>query len=268
MKYSSSERGTRPIIAAHISACGGDHKDGLLRTISGAIPVDAVTGDYLAELNLAWLSTQLADDPTKGYEQSFLPQFELAAPKYIELRKQGRDIKIAVNAGGLRPEQLANKIKSVLNSYGPVGEEVKVAWITGDNILHLVKDTSSEARGAIRHLSHGTPFDDWGYEPITANAYIGCFGIVEALKRGADIVISGRTTDAGAIQAFGAWWHDWKETDLDNLALTLVTGHIIECGTYVVYLAEKRLIADGWFLSRLQKYQKLLRSRLSSRRDP
>jgi Acyclic terpene utilisation family protein AtuA len=234
MKYSSSERGTRPIIAAHISACGGDRKDALLRTISGPIPVDAVTGDYLAELNLAWLSTQLADDPTKGYEQSFLPQFELAAPKYVELRKQGWDIKIAVNAGGLRPEQLANKIKTVLNSYGPVGGEVKVAWIIGDNVLHLVKDASSEARGAIRHLSHGTPFDDWGYEPITANAYIGCFGIVEALKRGADIVISGRTTDAGAIQAFGAWWHDWKENDLDNLALTLVTGHIIECGTYVV----------------------------------
>jgi hypothetical protein len=69
IKYSSSERGTRPIITAHISACGGDRKDALLRTISGSIPVDAISGDYLAELNLAWLSTQLADDDTKGYEQ-------------------------------------------------------------------------------------------------------------------------------------------------------------------------------------------------------
>lgn len=236
MKYSSSDRGTRPIVTAHISACGGDRKDALLRTISGEIPIDAISGDYLAELNLAWLSKQLADDPTKGYELSFLPQFELAAPKYVELHKAGRDIKIAVNAGGLRPEQLAKKIKTVLNSYGPVGEEVKVAWITGDNVLHLVKD-ASEARKSIRHLSHGTAFDEWGYEPITANAYIGCFGIVEALKRGADIIISGRTTDAGAIQAFGSWWHDWKEDDLDNLALTLVTGHIIECGTYAVCLS-------------------------------
>jgi hypothetical protein len=63
---------------------------------------------------------------------------------------------------------------------------------------------------------------------------------VEALKRGADIIISGRTTDAGAIQAFGSWWHDWKDTDLDNLALTLVTGHIIECGTYAVTITAMR----------------------------
>src|SRR5579859_1784345 len=81
-------------------------------------------------------------------------------------------------------------------------EEVRVAWIMGDNILHLV-DGKSDARTSIKHLSHGTPFNDWGYEPITANVYIGCFGIMEALNRGADIIISGRTTDAGGIQAFG-----------------------------------------------------------------
>src|SRR5579862_2336540 len=119
MKFTSSEHGTRPIITAHISACGGDRKDALLRTISGEIPVDAISGDYIAEVNLAWLSSQLAEDPTKGYEQSFLPQVELAAPNYIEWRKKGRDIKIAVNAGGLRPETLVYKIKQVLNNYGP-----------------------------------------------------------------------------------------------------------------------------------------------------
>jgi Acyclic terpene utilisation family protein AtuA len=234
MKYSSSERGQRPLISAHISACGGDRKDALLRTISGPIQVDTVSGDYLAELNLAWLSSQMAADPSKGYEQSFLPQFKLAANKYIEHRKNGRDIKIAVNAGGLRPQQLAQEIRNVLDSYGPIGQEVKVAWIIGDDVLDLVKGKNSVARGAIRHLSHGTSYDDWGYEPITANAYIGCFGIVEALEKGADIIISGRTTDAGAHQAFGRWWHGWKEDDFDNLALTLVTGHIIECGTYAV----------------------------------
>ena len=72
MKYTSSERGTRPIVIGGISACGGDRLDALLATISGSIQDDAVCGDYLAELNLAWLSSQLADDPSKGYEQSII----------------------------------------------------------------------------------------------------------------------------------------------------------------------------------------------------
>ena len=227
MQYTSSQRGTRPIVIGGISACGGDRLDALLEILSGPIPVDA-------ELNLAWLSSQLADDPSKGYELSFLPAFKLAADKYIELRKQGRDVKVAVNAGGLRPQQLAKQIRELLDTYGETGKQVKVAWVTGDNVLDQIKDKDSKARQAIKHLSYGTPLDDWGYEPITANAYIGCFGIVEALERGADIVIVGRCTDASAVQAFGRWWHGWKEQDFDNLALGLITGHLIECGTYVV----------------------------------
>ena len=234
MKYTSSERGTRPIVIAGISACGGDRLDALLRTISGPTPVDAICGDYLAELNLAWLSSQLADDPSKGYEQTFLPAFKLAADKYIEIRKQGRDLKIAVNAGGLRPQALAKQIRELLDTYGEEGKKVKVAWITGDNVLDQIKDPKSKARASIKHLSYGTTIEEWGYEPITANAYIGCAGIVEALERGADIVIAGRCTDASPVQAFGRWWHGWKEDDFDNLALGLVTGHVIECGTYAV----------------------------------
>jgi hypothetical protein len=234
MKYSSSERGTRPLILGGISACGGDRLDALRETISGPIQVDAICGDYLAELNLAWLSSQLKDDPSKGYEQSFLPAFKLGADKYIELRKNGRDIKVAVNAGGLRPEQLAKQVRELLDTYGEEGKKVKVAWVTGDDVLDQIKDPKSKARQSIKHLSYGTSIEEWGYEPITANAYIGCFGIVKALEEGADIVIAGRCTDASAAQAFAMWWHGWKEQDFDHLALGLITGHLIECGTYVV----------------------------------
>jgi hypothetical protein len=234
MKLSSSERGTRPIVIGGIAACGGDRLDAFLRTISGPIQVDAVCGDYLAELNLAWLSKELADDPSKGYEQSFLPAFRIAADKYMELRKLGRDIKVTVNAGGLRPEHLAKEVRDLLDTYGEEGKKVKVAWITGDNVIDQVKDSKSKARTSIKHLSYGTSVDEWGYEPVTANAYIGCFGIVEALERGADIIIAGRCTDASAAQALSRWWHSWKEQDFDNLALGLVAGHLIECGTYVV----------------------------------
>jgi hypothetical protein len=234
MKYTSSERGTRPIVIGGISACGGDRSDALLATISGPIQVDAVCGDYMAELNLAWLSSELAADPTKGYEQSFLTVFKTAADKYIELRKQGRDIKVAVNAGGLRPQHLAREIRELLDTKGEEGKKVRVAWVTGDNILDQLNDSKSGVAKSIKHLSHGTALEDWEYKAITANAYIGCTGIVEALERGADIIIVGRCTDASAVQAFGRWWHGWKEDDFDNLSLGLVTGHLIECGTYVV----------------------------------
>lgn len=248
MQFTSSERGTRPINIAGISACGGDRLDALLKTISGPIPIDAICGDYLAELNLAWLSKELADDPSKGYEQSFMPAFRLAADKYIELRKGGRDIKIAVNAGGLRPYALAKQLRDFLDTFGEVGKSVKVAWVTGDNVLHQIKDPKSPARTAIKHLSFGTSLEKWGYEPITANAYIGCFGIVESLERGADIVICGRCTDASAAQALSMWWHGWGEQEFDKLALGLITGHLIECGTYVVFsILHRTLTQTGGF---------------------
>lgn len=235
MKFTSSERGTRPINIGGISACGGDRLDALLKILSGPIPIDAVCGDYMAELNIAWLSKELADDPTKGYEQSFLNVFKLAADKYLELRKGGRDIKIAVNAGGLRPHSLAKQLRNFLNTYGDVGKSVKIAWVTGDNVLDQIKDPKSEAYASIKHLSYGTSLEEWGYDPIlTANAYIGCSGILEALERGADIIICGRCTDASAAQALSMWWHGWKEQEFDKVALGLVTGHLIECGTYVV----------------------------------
>ena len=223
--------GKRPIIVSNISACGGDRKDALLRTLEGPIPIDAICGDYLAELNLAWLSEQVKQNLDLGYETSFLPQFKLASNAYMRLRSEGRHVKIAVNAGGLRPWQLAKEVRAHLDTYGDEGKIVKVAYITGDNVLHTLQ-ISPQLRSTVYHLTHGTSLDKWGYDMITANVYIGCFGIVTALEQGADIVIAGRCTDASAIQAFGCWWHNWDMTNYDKIALGLVTGHVIECGTY------------------------------------
>ena len=98
-------------------------------------------------------------------------------PSQDDLRKGGRDIKIAVNAGGLKPQQLAKQIRELLHKYGDVGRSVKVAWVTGDNVLDQLKNPKSSVKASIQHLTYGTSLDEWGYELITANTYTGCCGM-------------------------------------------------------------------------------------------
>ena len=150
-----------------------------------------------------------------------------------------------MNAGGLNPQALAQEVQSLLLSRG---SNKKVAYVLGDNKLSDL-DTIDVAP-----LTRATgDFKSWRRkypEIILANAYIGCWGIVRALQEGADIVICGRCTDASTVSGIqrticgakkprkvmgiAAWWHGWTPDDVHNLAGALLSGHLIECGCYVV----------------------------------
>ena len=232
---SANGKERRPIKIGVISACQGDRVDSLLQQLSGDLEVDAIVGDYLAELNLAWHAMQFEKDRSAGYDKGFLKAIKLALPKITERFRTGKPIKFAVNAGALNPAALAQDLQQIFDSgLKDIGKKLKIVYISGDNILQQLNG-SPKTREALHHLTETTTYDNWriGRTEIVANVYIGQWAIVKALQEGADVVITGRTTDASTLQALSSWWHGWRETDYDKIAQTLVIGHIVECGTYV-----------------------------------
>ena len=167
-------------------------------------PIDFLTGDYLAELTLMILWKARRKDPSAGYATTFLRQME-----YVLGDAKDKGVKIVTDAGGLNPAGLAEQLHGLAER---LGIDVKIAYIEGDDLMDRAADLE-------------LPF-----EPITANAYLGSWGVVEALKRGADVVIAPRITDAVLTVAPAAYWHGWERTDWDRLASAVVAGHVIECG--------------------------------------
>lgn len=222
----------RPIRVASISAYSGDRLDALASVLNGPIEVDGIVGDYLAEMNLSWRKAEMTRDSSQGYDPTFIETLRVASDQLRSRLHSGTFPKLVVNAGALNPRQLAeNTQKFFASEFGDRGKAIEVAYITGDDILHLVKDR--DVQKDIKHLTTGEPLDKWPYSPEIANAYIGQFGFVAALKAGADVVIAGRTTDASSTQALASWWFGWGPEEYDNHAMGLVTGHLIECGNYV-----------------------------------
>ncbi|KIW34130.1 uncharacterized protein PV07_00926 [Cladophialophora immunda] len=222
----------RPIRIASISAYSGDRLDALATVMTGPIEVDAVVGDYLAEMNLSWRKAEMEHGITSGEDPIFVKTLQTASKQLGERLRAGTFPKLVVNAGALNPRQLAlNVQKFFVSEFGDAGKALRIAYITGDNVLSIVSDR--ETQKTINNLNTSETLNVWPFEPVIANAYIGQFGFVEALKGGADIVLAGRTTDAGAVQALTTWYYDWCEQDYDNHAHGLIAGHIIECGNYV-----------------------------------
>lgn len=187
-------------MSVRIANCSGFYGDRLsaMREVIEGGPIDVVTGDYLAELTMLILGRDQMKDPSLGYARTFVRQVE----DCIDLALS-KDIKIVANAGGLNPAGLAERLS---------GLGAKVAFVDGDNI----RDRADE-------LGLGSP--------LTANAYLGAFGIAAALDRGADIVLTGRVTDASVVVGPAVAHYGWGRTDYDALAGAVVAGHIIECGT-------------------------------------
>jgi Acyclic terpene utilisation family protein AtuA len=184
-------------------------------------PVDVVTGDYLAEVTMLVLARTRMRRPGGGYAGTFLRQLE---PVVTEIAERG--IRIVVNAGGLDPRGLAAATREMLNR---IGTGLKVAHVEGDDLSGLVAELAAED-AQLGNADDGAPFSTWGHDVLTANAYLGGFGIKAALERGADIVVTGRVADASLVSGVAAWWWDWSPADLDQLAGAVVAGHIIECG--------------------------------------
>jgi hypothetical protein len=183
-------------------------------------PIDVLTGDYLAELTLLILLKDRLKDADLGYARTFLRQLEEVAETC-----KARGIKIVVNAGGLNPAGCAAAARAI---YQKLGIDAVVAHLEGDDLKEKLGDL--QARGeALTHLDKGIPLSSLEQPVLSANAYLGGWGIVQALERGADLVICPRVTDAALTLGPAAWRFGWARDDWDRLAAGVVAGHIIEC---------------------------------------
>jgi hypothetical protein len=205
-----------PIRIANCSGFFGDRPSGALEMVEGG-PIDVLTGDWLAELTMLILSRIRAKHPGGGFARTFVGQMEQVMGTCLD-----RGIKVVSNAGGLDPGGCADAVAEVADR---LGLSPTIAYIDGDDLLPRITELAGS--GALQPFAGGELGDPSRF--LTANAYLGCFGIVDALTKGADIVITGRVTDAAVACGPAAWHHGWQRTDLDPLAGGVVAGHIIEC---------------------------------------
>ena len=193
----------RPLRVGNCSGFYGDRLAAMHEMLSGG-DLDYLTGDYLAELTMLILGRDRMKSPDRGYARSFLTQLEQCLGTAAD-----RGVRIVVNAGGLNPAGLAQAVRALAHT---LDIPVKVAHVEGDDLLPRATE-----------LDLGSP--------LTANAYLGAWGIVECLNSGADIVITGRVTDASVVVGPAAAHFGWARDDYDRLAGAVVAGHVIECGT-------------------------------------
>ena len=209
----------RPVRIANCSGFYGDRLAAAREMLTG--PIDVLTGDYLAELTMLILWKARRKDPGLGYATTFLRQMEDVLGTCLE-----RGIKVVANAGGLNPEGLAAKITELAQR---LGLPARVAYITGDDLAPVIGDLQA-AGHEFTNLDTGLPLAKADLPVVTANAYLGGWGITAALEAGADVVICPRVTDASLVTGPAAWWHGWRRDDLDALAGAVAAGHVIECG--------------------------------------
>jgi Acyclic terpene utilisation family protein AtuA len=191
-----------PVRIGNCSGFYGDRLAAMREMLTGG-DLDYLTGDYLAELTMLILARDRAKSPERGYAKTFLRQLEDCLGT-----AQDQGVRIVANAGGLNPAGLAAAVRSLAER---LGLDVNVAHVEGDDLV-----------GRAAELGFGTP--------LAANAYLGAWGIVDCLKSGADVVVTGRVTDASVIVGPAAAHFGWAPTDYDALAGAVAAGHIIECG--------------------------------------
>ena len=188
----------RPLVIGNCSGFYGDRLSAMREMVEGG-PLDVLTGDYLAELTMLILGRDQLKDPALGYARTFARQLEECLGLALE-----RGVRIVSNAGGLNPSGLAARVVEMAAAQGLAPN---VAYVDGDDVR------SVGFSGA-----------------LTANAYLGGFGITAALRDGADVVVTGRVTDASLVVGPAAWWHGWSPAAYDELAGAVVAGHVLECG--------------------------------------
>ncbi|MFE0571152.1 acyclic terpene utilization AtuA family protein [Streptomyces albogriseolus] len=186
-----------PLRVGNFSGFYGDRSDALREMLTGG-EVDVLTGDYLAELTMLILARDRLKDPSAGYARTFLRQLEDTLGLAHE-----KGVRIVTNAGGLNPAGLADAVRALA---GRLGLPVRVAHVEGDDLT-------------ARHPGS-----------LAAHAYLGGFGIAECLRAGADVVVTGRVTDAALVTGPAAAHFGWKPADHDRLAGAVVAGHVLECG--------------------------------------
>ncbi|RGP68898.1 hypothetical protein FSPOR_5104 [Fusarium sporotrichioides] len=213
-----------PIRIGNVSGATGDHPHAMSRMVRTG-NVNVITGDWLSEMNIAWNAiTKQEVDPNLGYENGFFEQLDECLDDIIQ-----RGIRVVTNAGALNTDALYDKVRALCEKRG-YGDAI-VAKVLGDDVSDVVMN--GDVR--VTHLDHPEQtLETWGFTPCCATAYIGCWGIVQALRAGARIVICGRCTDASPVMGAAAWYHGWREDQYEELAGSLLGAHLIECGPYVV----------------------------------
>jgi len=198
-----------PLRIGNCSGFYGDRLGAMFEMLTGG-ELDYLTGDYLAELTMLILGRDRMKRPERGYAKTFLTQLEQCLGT-----AQDRGVRIVVNAGGVNPAGLAAAVRALAER---LAIPVTVAYVEGDDLLPRAAELPLG-------LSFGVD------SPLTANAYLGAWGIVECLHSGADIVVTGRVTDASVVVGPAAAHFGWARDDYDRLAGAVVAGHVIECGT-------------------------------------
>ena len=207
-----------------IANCSGFYGDKLsvAKDMVEGGPIDVLTGDYLAELTMTILYNQkMKRGENHGYVGTFIKQF-----KDVAKIAQDKNIKIVTNAGGLNPKSMALEIENVIEE---LNLNLKVAYIDGDDLIPMM-DKLTDLGEKFSNLDKDLELKDYSKKPITANAYLGAWGIKEALDNGADVVVCPRVTDAAVVIGPAAWKFNWSRDQYDELAGALAAGHIIECG--------------------------------------
>ncbi|KAL4886690.1 hypothetical protein BJY04DRAFT_228481 [Aspergillus karnatakaensis] len=220
-------------------------------------PVDVIIADFMSEANMSVAAGRRVDaeqsqgkagsessDVAPGYEPSFLLALQPALEDLAKYR-----IKLAVNAGNTDTEGLVKVVTQMIKAKGL---DLKVAWVSGDEVLPTVRKALASGKSTFKNIYTNELLSDWSFEPIFAQCYLGGLGIASAFAQEADIVLCGRVSDASPVIGAAYWYHKWKRTDLDQLANAFVAGHLIECSNYVCggnftgFKELERLGEDGW----------------------
>jgi hypothetical protein len=219
---SSSAAQNRIVRVAAGQGFWGDWLDAPRRQVEGG-PVDYLMLDYLAEVTMSILQKQKERDPVMGYARDFIGAMESVLPAVVE-----RGVRVIANAGGVNPVACAQAVLEVARQRGAAGK-LHVGVVTGDDLLPRLDDLIASGH-PLANMDTGEPLDAVRDRVLSANAYIGSVPIVEALERGANVVVTGRSTDTALTMAPLRHEFGWAADDWDRLAAGIIAGHIIECG--------------------------------------
>ncbi|MCH2181673.1 MAG: DUF1446 domain-containing protein [Mariniblastus sp.] len=209
------------ILVANGQGFWGDSILGPIRLVNEG-PLDYLTLDYLAEVTMSIMQKLKSRNPEMGYATDFVEMVRRVLP---ECRKKG--IKIVANAGGVNPQACRRAVAEVIRELGLSG--IRIGIVEGDDILDDLKTLIDQGE-PFQNMDNGEPLEPYLDRVVTANVYIGAAPIVEALRQGADIVITGRATDPSVVLAPMIYEFNWPMDNMDLMAAGTIAGHIVECG--------------------------------------
>lgn len=210
-----------PILIGNGQGFWGDSIDAPVKLVNGG-PIHYVTLDYLAEVTMSIMQRQKQRDPSKGYATDFVDLMQEILPTIVE-----KDIKVIASAGGVNPKACREAVLEVAKNLGLTG--LKIGIVEGDDILGKLPALIESGVNFI-HMETGEPLTSLKEKVLSANVYISCLPIVEALQKEAQVIITGRATDTGLVLAPMLYEFGWQEDDWNKLAAGTVAGHILECG--------------------------------------